>query len=269
MIVLALETATGQLSVAVSDGQNLSASFQYSDRPMRSELLPSAVESVCAMAGVSLSDISAIAVDIGPGMFSGLRVGVTTAKTMARALGIKLVTMSSLELLAYQAVDYLCSWQSFLHADNVSANSSSIAEYVIVPIIDAKKGEVFCTAFSALTPLVPIIPFALYDATALVDVISSLGGSKLEEVQNRFIVIGDGAVRYWSILEPIEGLALLKLCGSSCPLTPASFLAQLGLQKLAFGDVTDPDDVEPLYLKLPQIRVGWEKRPHVVVDVDD
>ena len=68
------------------------------------ELLAPAIEEVCALSGCALGDLDALAVDVGPGLFTGLRVGVATAKALGQALGLGVLGVSSLDVLAAGAV---------------------------------------------------------------------------------------------------------------------------------------------------------------------
>lgn len=104
MPLLAIESATGAASVALagSDGEVLAEAVS-SDLRAHVEFLMPTIERVCAEAGVRLQDLRAIAVDIGPGAFTGLRIGVTTAKALAQTLGVAVIAVGSLDALAARA----------------------------------------------------------------------------------------------------------------------------------------------------------------------
>lgn len=106
MPLLAIETATGAASVALAgvDGE-VRASAEASDARAHVEFLMPAIERICDEAGVRLRDLRAIAVDIGPGAFTGLRIGVTTAKALAQTLGVGVIPVESLDALAARAQD--------------------------------------------------------------------------------------------------------------------------------------------------------------------
>ncbi|MEA2686318.1 MAG: tRNA threonylcarbamoyladenosine biosynthesis protein TsaB, partial [Actinomycetota bacterium] len=122
MIILGIETATQQVGCAIGGHEGVMAEFHSARGRRHVETLAPAIEFVCHQARVDLSEISAVAVDIGPGLFSGLRVGVATAKAMALALRVPTVGVSSLDLLAFP-VRY--------------------SSRLIVTVIDARRGEVF------------------------------------------------------------------------------------------------------------------------------
>ena len=100
MLILGIDTATPQVSVAVGGHEGVLASTQSARGRQHAEILTPSIEFTCRQARVSLSDISVIAVDLGPGLFTGLRVGVAAAKAMAQALRVPMIGVLSLDLLA-------------------------------------------------------------------------------------------------------------------------------------------------------------------------
>lgn len=106
MPVLAIETATGAASVALcgTDGVVL-AEAASTDARAHVEFLMPAIEGLCAEAGLRLQDLRVVAVDVGPGPFTGLRIGVTTAKALAQTLGIGIIAVGGLDALAARAGD--------------------------------------------------------------------------------------------------------------------------------------------------------------------
>ena len=107
MKLLALDTSTLRAAVALADlepGGSIAVTPAASDATARHgrDLLPS-IRDLLADAGVGLADVGAIAVGIGPGSYTGLRIGLTAAKTLAYATGARLIGLDSLELIAYSA----------------------------------------------------------------------------------------------------------------------------------------------------------------------
>src|SRR5947209_14523917 len=101
MIVLGIETATMQVGCAVGGAEGVFASFHATRGRRHAETLAPAIELVCRHAQIELPQVSVIAVDVGPGLYTGLRVGIATAKAMAFALRVPMVGLSSLDLLAH------------------------------------------------------------------------------------------------------------------------------------------------------------------------
>src|ERR1051326_8980707 len=130
MLVLGIETSTAVSSVALGSEQGILASAMVSRGKGHAEFLVPAVRFVCDQAGVSLHALGGIAVGMGPGLFTGMRVGVATAKTLAQTLGAPIVGIPSLDLLAFE-VRYTSK--------------------LICACVDARRGEVF-SAFYRQVP---------------------------------------------------------------------------------------------------------------------
>src|SRR4051812_48840765 len=100
MLILGIDTATPQVSVAVGGHEGVLALTQTSRGRQHAEILAPAIEFTCRQARVELSEISVVAVDLGPGLFTGLRVGVSAAKAMAHALRVPMIGVPRLHPLA-------------------------------------------------------------------------------------------------------------------------------------------------------------------------
>jgi tRNA threonylcarbamoyladenosine biosynthesis protein TsaB len=125
MIVLGIDTATSLVSVAVSDGREvLAASESRSDRRHAEDLTPM-VEFVVQRAKLTLGEIEAVAVNVGPGLFTGMRVGISTAQALAQVLGVRLVGIDGLS-----AMTAAVPRAALVDCD------------VVVPTIDARRREV-------------------------------------------------------------------------------------------------------------------------------
>ena len=126
MLILTIETSTPTERVAVvRDGSVLAEIMETVGRGHTEKLL-GAVESALSRGSVGLRELDAIAVSIGPGRFSGLRVGLATAKGLAAARGLPVVPVQSLEALAESARPY---------------------EGLVCPMLDARRGEVYAALF--------------------------------------------------------------------------------------------------------------------------
>ena len=126
MIVLGIESATARAGVAIGRDGEVIASAQVTRGPRHAEVLVPAIAFVCEQSGIALRDVEAIAVDIGPGLFTGLRVGIATANGLAQALGIPTIGVSSLDLRAH----------AMQHAGSD-----------IVTVIDARRSEVYAARY--------------------------------------------------------------------------------------------------------------------------
>ncbi|AYY14692.1 tRNA (adenosine(37)-N6)-threonylcarbamoyltransferase complex dimerization subunit type 1 TsaB [Actinobacteria bacterium YIM 96077] len=100
MLLLALDTSTPAVTVALHDGERAVAHSTHADARRHTELLAPAISDVLAEAGVDRREITGVAVGIGPGPFTGLRVGVTAARTLGTALDVPVVGVCSLDIIA-------------------------------------------------------------------------------------------------------------------------------------------------------------------------
>jgi tRNA threonylcarbamoyladenosine biosynthesis protein TsaB len=104
-VLLAFDTATPFVSVALHNGEDVAVELR-SDRPMKhGEQLAPLIEQALRQAGITRQDLTAIGVGVGPGPFTGLRVGLMTARTLAYVLEIPVYGVCSLDVLAVEAVD--------------------------------------------------------------------------------------------------------------------------------------------------------------------
>ena len=104
-MLLALDTATPAVTVAVADGDVVLAERTTVDARRHGELLAPAVEAVLAEAGVARTELDRVAVGVGPGPFTGLRVGLVTARTLGTVLEVPVVGVCTLDVLALMAVE--------------------------------------------------------------------------------------------------------------------------------------------------------------------
>jgi tRNA threonylcarbamoyladenosine biosynthesis protein TsaB len=130
-VLLAFDTATPAVTVALHDGERVVASSTTVDARRHGELLAPAVQAVLDEAWVPRQDLTAIAVGVGPGPFTGLRVGLVTARTLAAVLDIPVYGVCTLDVLAAEAVD-----------------SGAVAAPFLVAT-DARRKEVYWAAYDA------------------------------------------------------------------------------------------------------------------------
>lgn len=246
MRVLALETATDLVGAALVRDGSVAERSHLGGRA-HAELLAPAIEEVCALSGTTLAEVDALAVDVGPGLFTGLRVGVATAKALGQSLGVGVLPVSSLDALAAGAFEAAPGHRSAR----------------VVAVVDARRGEVFAAAYAAGTdgggPNGPDPadvrtdrPEALTpdELAAWCDELAAAGP---------VLVVGDGAVRYLEQLAPRPGLDLGLAETVSAP-SPA-VLARLATRRLAGGArLLDASDVVPDYRRPADAKINWEER---------
>jgi tRNA threonylcarbamoyladenosine biosynthesis protein TsaB len=227
--VLGLDTSTAELTVAAVAGDRVLAEREAgpdeTGRPRHAtELLP-AVEAVLAASG-GWSAVGRIAVGSGPGTFTGLRIGVATARALAQARELPLSGVSSLAALAAGAGD-----------------GGGGDRRPLLAVLDAKRGEVFAALYEPIgTELWP----------AWVGPPDELA-TRLSGLEAAPVAVGDGSVRFRERLEA---------AGAVVPADddPAHRLRARHVCRLADADRDDPD-LEPNYLRRPDAEL-WRERNH-------
>jgi len=162
MLTLAIDTSTSILSVALVQGEEVLASIDEPTKNNQSEILMSRIESMMTECHLKPVDLEKIAVAVGPGSYTGIRVGVAATKSLAYALDIPIVGVSSLEVMA----------------------NSVTADEICVPMIDARRGTVFAGAYLDTGEI--LIPEGHYLLDDLL--------LKLDSRKDKIFFIGDGAV---------------------------------------------------------------------------
>ena len=230
MIILGIETATAQVGCALGGVEGVFASFHASRGRRHAETLVPAIQFVCDNAQVDLQEISVVAVDIGPGLFTGLRVGIATAKAMASALRVPVIGLSSLDLLAHQV----------RHSPRL-----------IVPVIDGKRGEVFSATYRHVQGGIQRLSEPrVGTATEL--------ANDLRAGREEALLVGDGALRYADVLAEDTGQIELGQVGTQWP--SAADLVELAQPRALREEFVQPWELEPLYLRKPDAEVNFERR---------
>ena len=252
MLVLALESATDLAGVALADESGVLAAATVGRGRRHGESMAPAVEFVCARAGVALGELDALAVDVGPGLFTGLRVGVATAKALGFALARPVVTATSLELLALGA-----------------ARAGLVAQAtVLVPVVDARRGQVFSARYRAVASSVDPSTGAASGEPVLAGVgeetlctpeelAGALGELTRQPHAAQVLCVGDGALRHAAALSAVPGVQV----GPAAYAHPdPAVLALAGVARHAAGDHMEAAAVVARYLREADVRINWEQR---------
>jgi tRNA threonylcarbamoyladenosine biosynthesis protein TsaB len=235
MIVLGIDTATPGLSVALTGPAGVLASFEADEGRRHTELLAPAIEQVCRAAGLVLADVDAIAVDVGPGLFTGLRVGLATAGALGSALGRPALGVSSTDVLAEPH-----------HRPGRQ----------VVAVVDVRRSEVAWARYAPSGGPALSGP-ALARPDELHDVLAGLAADVGD-----LLVVGDGALRYCSDLavpapgEPPTAGAGRVSFDVSAPFPSASVLATMARRRL-LGGASVAAGIAPVYLRPADVRIGW------------
>ncbi|HZU74424.1 MAG TPA: tRNA (adenosine(37)-N6)-threonylcarbamoyltransferase complex dimerization subunit type 1 TsaB [Acidimicrobiales bacterium] len=231
MIILGIETSTLRVGAALGGAEGVLAEFQATRDRRHAEALAPAIEFICRQARVEMGEISAVAVDIGPGLFTGLRVGVATAKAMAQALRVPMIGLSSLDLLAF-TVRY--------------------SDRLVVPVIDARRGEVYCATYRQVPGGIQrLSPYRLSSPSDLAGELMATGRDSL--------LVGDGALRYAEVFTADIG-AELGTVGTAYP--SAGALVELAQPRAIREEFVPPSELEVFYLRRSDAEINWDRRQH-------
>lgn len=212
-LILNLETATKCCSVSLAkDGQVIATKESWSDQYSHAEQLNLFIEDVIHQAGIKLSDLDAIAVSAGPGSYTGLRIGTSTAKGICYALNIPLISINSLKALASMVNKFDGS---------------------IVPMFDARRMEVYAAVYNA--DLVELSPT---DAV-IIDELSY----QSELAKYKVLFIGPGAEKCQEMIQHENAVFDLNVKVS------AVGMVRLSEQKYQAQQFEDVAYFEPAYLK--------------------
>jgi tRNA threonylcarbamoyladenosine biosynthesis protein TsaB len=228
MLVLGMETSTPWASVTIGSEQGIIGSCLISRGASHGSFLMPAVEFLMKEADLTYRNLSAVAVGLGPGLYTGMRVGVATAKTLAQVLSVPIVGVPSLDLLAFE-VRY--------------------SNKLICPVLDAKRNEVFSAFYKA-------VPGGV---TRVSDYVVASPEKLLVEMEARteeILLVGNGALLYRHLLETRRKVEF----GSIANAFPrATSLVELALPRLFREDFDRMFDLEPLYMRRSDAEINWEK----------
>lgn len=223
MLTLAIECATKTIGLALLEEEEIRAELYFRPERQHTEVLLSAVEQLFMLTGKTLEEVNLLACTVGPGSFTGLRIGVSTVKGLALAMSTPVVGVSTLEALAVNAV-----------------NSPG----PICSLIDAGKNQVYAGLFRIGPNGLP----QAVTAEKLIDIAMFLKDLDQEEI----VFLGDGAVRHEKLIgKTHRGIVCSrgqKLLGSAVGL--------IGLDRYRNGCVLDTLTFAPRYLRLSEAEMN-------------
>jgi len=225
MTILQIDTATTVCSVALAKDGKTTAVKQVDQRNIHAEVITVFIDELLAETGSHYKDIDAIAVSCGPGSYTGLRIGISTAKGLCFALDKPLIAIETLESMAHGIIDNPALLSSF---------NFQLSTPLLCPMIDARRMEVYTAIFN--TNGKNIVPTAaeIIDEHSFADLLKN----------NQILFFGDGAEKCREVLGHNPNAQFLPGFTNS-----ATHLSKKAAEKFARKDFEDVAYFEPFYLK--------------------
>lgn len=223
MFVLAIDTSNTTLSVALVENNEILIEVVEATKNDHSKRLMPTIEALFKKVNRTPKELDLIAVAEGPGSYTGVRIGVTVAKTLAWTLNKPLVGVSSLEILAR----------------NIKEDA------YIIPLFDARRQTVFAGVYEGASSNV-VIPDGHYELQGLLD--------NLSKSEKKMYFLGNDVARYWDLIESVLGDKVIKVEDENLNTPHASVLASLALEK---NPVDNVHHFTPKYHRLPEAEMNW------------
>ena len=230
MPILAIDTATMVSSVAVADEKRLLAELTVQTRLTHSETLLPHIEKVLQLAGVEKAELTGVAVSLGPGSFTGLRIGLAAAKAISYGLSIPIFGIPTTEVLAWHY---------------------PVPGVAVVPFIDAQKGNVYSAVYTwqgdGFAEVSPVQVYSVDEALAL-----------CASQQMTVMAVGDMVAKKLAGREDLP--ANVQLPPQHLLMPRAANVAMAALRRQQEGREDSVMDLEPVYIRRSEAEVLWEKR---------
>lgn len=230
MKILAVDTSATAASVAVAEENKLIGEFSINTALTHSQTLMPMVDELLKNTGLSVNDIDAVAVNAGPGSFTGVRIGVAAVKGIAFPKNLSCVSVSTLESMAYNMLGNDC---------------------IVCSVMDARCSQVYNALFRVkgctVTRMTDDRALSLTDLK-----------NELQNINEKVVLVGDGAVLCSKFLG--EELENIMLAPFNNRIQTASSVAYAAFEKINNGETVKADELMPVYLRLPQAQRELNKK---------
>jgi tRNA threonylcarbamoyladenosine biosynthesis protein TsaB len=229
VIVIGIDTSTTKVSVAVGTETSITGSITIGGGA-RQEMVTPVLDRLLSWTGVDLGQVGGFVVGVGPGLFTGLRVGIETAKTLSQVTGAPIIGLPSIDASAY-AVRHTAR--------------------TIVAVIDARRREVFSALYK------PVPGGVLRLADAVVQRPDALA-AELEANPAEMLAVGDGAILYRDVLQSVG--ARVEFASPAAAYPDAASLVELAVPRFLREEHDQLFDVVPMYLRKSDAEIAWDER---------
>lgn len=232
MKILAIETSTMLGGVAImGESEGLIVEVRLNVKTAHSERLMTAIDNALKQAGMEVSDIDVFGVAIGPGSFTGLRIGLSTVKGFSYATGKPIVSVPTLEAFAW---------------------NFPYSAYPVCPMLDARKKEVYAAVFKWRD--------GVY--VRVIDETSIKPADLVKTLEYPVIYTGEGAELYREAIVEISGENAI-FAPPHCMVPSPSNVAHLGLKKAVNGDFSEPVSLVPFYIRRSEAELKIESKSKI------
>jgi len=229
--ILGIDTSTEICSIGLIEDKTIIIEYTINSLQKKHSLfLVPTIKDILEKVNLKLNDINGIAISLGPGSFTGLRIGLGVAKGLAYANSLPLIGIPTLKALAFPFKEI---------------------PHLICTILDAKKSEIYSAVFQGGNNLEKISDFRCENINSLVKRLCNLKG--------KVIFTGEGALRYREIITEAMGQDALFI-QSSLNLLLGSNIAFLGLERFERGERDNIFSISPIYLRKSEAEIIWENK---------
>ena len=217
-MILQIETATTSCSVTLANKGQVLAYKEINQRNIHAEVITVYIDEILAQCNISYAQLDAVAVSCGPGSYTGLRIGVSTAKGLCFALDKPLIAVETLAAMA----------------KGVAADKSLKNDVLLCPMIDARRMEVYTAIFNQAGDMIKPTAAEIIDASSFAGILA----------ENEVMFFGDGADKCKDTLGANPKALFVPNFVNS-----AKYLTGIAFQKFTNSDFVDVAYFEPFYLK--------------------
>ena len=233
MLVLSVDSSYSTATCALIKDDKILAEINLNDKKQHSVILMRLIDSILKEYEIDINDIDAFIISRGPGSFTGLRIGMATLKGLAFASKKPLISVSTLDALAYNSISF---------------------QGIICTIMDALRDNIYtCLYKNENNNLTPLIKEQCLNINELVTI--------LKEQTLPIIFVGDGVAKHKEFLQ--ENIPNSFFAPNHSNFPKASSVGELGIKKINDGVIENIDSINPIYLRKSQAEREYEKRMEI------
>ena len=231
MKILGINTSTKFCNLGLIEDEDVLIEYTINGlKKKHSSILVPAIKDLLKTMGLKMEEINGIAISIGPGSFTGLRIGLCVAKGLCYACSLPLLGITTLDAMAFPLKEI---------------------PYLICPLLESKKDEIYDVVFRGGDSLHRVMDYKCEDIQSLL--------VRLSPLKEKIIFLGDGIKKHRDIIKEKIGKDALFI-DSQLNLPVATSIAFLGLNKLKKGEEDDISTITPFYLRKSEAEIIWEKK---------